>query len=92
MFFPDKIAEVKVEMTKFAEDHPADKEQVRAEAIRRLEEVVDKLPLPKSDIEDENTQLKNSNILQKIVKATKRKEMRERIRRALAEIIADNVA
>lgn len=79
-------------MTKFAEKHPNDKETVRLEAVRRLEDLVEKLPLPKSEIEEENLLLKKSNILQKIVSATKRQEMRERVRRALAEIIADEVA
>ena len=78
-------------MTKFAEQHPNDKERVKIEAIRRLEDVVEKLPLQKSDIEAESLQLKKSNILRKIVSATQRQEMRERVRRALAEIIADKI-
>ena len=45
---PERINEVKQEMIRFAQDHPGDKERIRAEAIKRLEDIVDKLPLRKS--------------------------------------------
>lgn len=79
-------------MIRFAQDHPGDKERIRAEAIKRLEDIVDKLPLRKSVIEEQELQLKKSPMLREIVASTDKRELRERIRRALADFIAEEVA
>ena len=79
-------------MTKFAQDHPGDKEKIRAETIKRLEDIVEKLPLSKSAIERQEQKLKTSPLLQQIIASTNKKELRERIRRALADFIAEEVA
>lgn len=78
-------------MTRLARDHPGDKEKVKAEAIKRLDEVVEKLPLPKSQIEREESQIKRSTLLQEILGATQKRALKERVRRALAELIAEDV-
>lgn len=87
-----RINEVKQEMIRFAQDHPGDKERIRAEAIKRLEDIVDKLPLRKSVIEEQELKLKKSPMLREIVASTDKRELRERIRRALADFIAEEVA
>lgn len=79
-------------MIRFAQDHPGDKERIRAEAIKRLEDIVDKLPLRKSVIEEQELKLKKSPMLREIVASTDKRELRERIRRALADFIAEEVA
>ena len=79
-------------MIRFAQDHPGDKERIRAEAIKRLEDIVDKLPLRKSVIEQQELKLKKSPMLREIVASTDKRELRERIRRALADFIAEEVA
>lgn len=79
-------------MVKFAQDHPGDKEKIRAEAIKRLEDIVEKLPLKKSVIETQEHKLKKSPMLRQIVASTDKRELRERIRRALADFIAEDVA
>lgn len=79
-------------MIRFAQDHPGDKERIRAEAIKRLEDIVDKLPLRKSVIEEQELKLKKSAMLREIVASTDKQELRERIRRALADFIAEEVA
>ena len=88
----ERINEVKQEMIRFAQDHPGDKERIRAEAIKRLEDIVDKLPLRKSVIEEQELKLKKSPMLREIVASTDKRELRERIRRALADFIAEEVA
>lgn len=88
----ERITEVKQEMVKFAQDHPGDKERIRAEAIKRLEDIVEKLPLKKSVIETQEHKLKKSPMLRQIVASTDKRELRERIRRALADFIAEDVA
>ena len=87
-----RIAQVKQEMINFAQDHPGDKEIIRAEAIKRLEDIVEKLPLRKSVIEAQEHKLKKSPLLQDIVSSTNKRQLRERIRRALADFIAEDVA
>lgn len=87
-----RISEVKQEMIKFAQDHPGNKELIRAEAIKRLEDIVEKLPLRKSVIETQEHKLKKSPMLLQIVASTNKRELRERIRRALADFIAEDVA
>lgn len=87
-----RITEVKQEMIKFAQEHPGDKERIRAEAIKRLEDIVEKLPLRKSAIEAQEHKLKKSPMLQQIVASTNKRDLRERIRRALADFIAEDVA
>lgn len=79
-------------MIRFAQDHPGDKDRIRAEAIKRLEDIVDKLPLRKSVIEEQELKLKKSPMLREIVASTDKRELRERIRRALADFIAEEVA
>lgn len=88
----ERIADVKHELVKFAQDHPGDKERIRVEAIKRLEDIVEKLPLKKSVIEAQEHQIKNSLMLQQIVALTDKRELRERIRRALADYIAEDIA
>lgn len=78
-------------MIKFAQDHPGNKEVIRAEAIKRLEDIVEKLPLRKSVIEAQEHKLKKSSMLQEIVASADKKQLRERIRRALADFIAEDV-
>lgn len=78
-------------MIKFAQDHPGDKEIIRAEAIKRLEDIVEKLPLRKSVIEAQEHKLKRSPMLLEIVSSADKKQLRERIRRALADYIAEDV-
>ena len=90
--YAERISEVKQEMIRFAQDHPGDKERIRAEAIKRLEDIVDKLPLRKSVIEEQELKLKKSPMLREIVASTDKRELRERIRRALADFIAEEVA
>lgn len=90
--YAERINEVKQEMIRFAQDHPGDKERIRAEAIKRLEDIVDKLPLRKSVIEEQELKLKKSPMLREIVASTDKRELRERIRRALADFIAEEVA
>lgn len=90
--YAERINEVKQEMIRFAQDHPGDKERIRAEAIKRLEDIVDKLPLRKSVIEEQELKLKKSPMLLEIVASTDKRELRERIRRALADFIAEEVA
>lgn len=90
--YAGRINEVKQEMIRFAQDHPGDKERIRAEAIKRLEDIVDKLPLRKSVIEEQELKLKKSPMLREIVASTDKRELRERIRRALADFIAEEVA
>lgn len=86
-----RIAQVKQEMINFAQDHPGNKEIIRAEAIKRLEDIVEKLPLRKSVIESQEHKLKKSPMLQEIVSSTNKRQLRERIRRALADFIAEDV-
>lgn len=90
--YAERINEVKQEMIRFAQDHPGDKERIRAEAIKRLEDIVDKLPLRKSVIEQQELKLKKSPMLREIVASTDKRRLRERIRRALADFIAEEVA
>ena len=90
--YAERINEVKQEMIRFAQDHPGDKERIRSEAIKRLEDIVDKLPLRKSVIEQQELKLKKSPMLREIVASTDKRELRERIRRALADFIAEEVA
>lgn len=90
--YAERINEVKQEMIRFAQDHPGDKERIRAEAIKRLEDIVDKLPLRKSVIEEQELKLKKSPMLREIVASTDKRELRKRIRRALADFIAEEVA
>ena len=87
----ERITEVKQEMIKFAQDHPGDKEQIRVEAIKRLEDIVEKLPLKKSVIESQEHKIKKSPMLQQIVVSMDKRELKERIRRALADYIAEDV-
>ena len=79
-------------MIRFAQDHPGDKEIIRTEAIKRLEDIVEKLPLRKSAIEAQESKIKKSPMLLEIVASTDKRELRERIRRALADFIAEDVA
>lgn len=91
-YIRERIADVKHELVKFAQDHPGDKERIRVEAIKRLEDIVEKLPLKKSVIEAQEHQIKNSLMLQQIVALTDKRELKERIRRALADYIAEDIA
>ena len=79
-------------MIRFAQDHPGDKEKIRTEAVKRLEDIVEKLPLRKSAIEAQEQKLKKSPMLQEIITSTNKRELGERIRRALADFIAEEVA
>ena len=88
----ERITEVKQEMIKFAQDHPGDKERIRVEAIKRLEDIVEKLPLKKSVIEAQEHKIKKSPMLQQIIVSTDKRELKERIRRALADYIAEDVS
>lgn len=79
-------------MIKFAEDNPGDKEKIRAETIKRLDDIIDKLPLSKQVIEQEFKHIKSSNFLQKIIQsATQKHELKQRLRRAIADLITEEV-
>ena len=79
-------------MVKFAEENPSDKEKIRAETIRRLDDIVDRLPLSKTVIEKEYKEIKTSSLLQKIIQSASQKhELKQRLRRAIADLITDEV-
>lgn len=92
MIIPGKIAQVREEMIKFAEENPGNKEKIRAETIKRLDDIIDRLPLSKSVIEQEFKQIKSSSFLQKIIQSASQKhELKQRLRRAIADLITDEV-
>ena len=78
-------------MSRLSRNHPGDKELVRAEAIKRLDDVIEKLPLQKSQIEIQENQLKKSTLLKEILGASEQREFRDRVRRALADLVTENV-
>ena len=78
-------------MLSFATKMSENPTNIRAEAVRLLDEFLDILPLPKVEIEAKKKRLLESKLLKSLVSEAERRSLRVKLKKALVDLIANKL-
>ena len=78
-------------MLSFATTQSEDPANIRAEAVRLLDEFLDILPLPKVEIEAKKKRLLESKLLKSLVSEAERRSLRVKLKKTLVHLVADKL-
>lgn len=78
-------------MLSFASKQSNDPAVIQSEAVRLLDEFIEQLPMSKVQRQEEEKKLLDSKLLNLLVEEGKRRALRGKLKKALADLIADKL-